>query len=261
MGTNYNKILYWRELLLPEISNLLSLQEVDLEIKGLMQVQQELPESMRGLESKLAEVQAITAEKQQEHEEIKKQHRQLESEMAMLDEGITRSRQRLMEIKDNIEYKAMLKEIAFKEDRKDQKETEILEVFDQIETLNSDLVSLHQEVASRQEALDKLQAEVQAEIAGYMEKLQELESQRKELQKAIPKQLLKRYDFIREKRQGIAITEVRQGVCQACHMGLPPQKFIELQMDKELMTCPHCQRIIYFAPQEENGNPDPAEAA
>ena len=54
--------------------------------------------------------------------------------MAMLDDGITRSRQRLMEIKDNIEYKAMLKEIAFKEDRKDQKETEILEVLDQIET-------------------------------------------------------------------------------------------------------------------------------
>jgi uncharacterized protein len=247
--------------LLKEISNLISLQTVDLEMRGLMQVQQELPESMRELESKLAEVKAIAAEKQQELEEIRKQHRQLESEMAMLDEGITRSRQRLMEIKDNIEYKAMLKEIAFKEDRKDQKETEIIEVLDKIETRNSDLVSLNQEVASRQEVLDKLRAEVQAEIAEHMEKLKVLEAQRQEIQKAIPKPLLKRYDFIREKRQGIAIAEVRQGVCQACHMGLPPQKFIELQMDKELMTCPHCQRIIYFTPQEENGNPDSAHAA
>ncbi len=247
--------------MLQELSNLVSLQTVDLEIRGLLQVQQELPESMRGLESKLAEVQAITAEKQQELEETRKQHRQLESEMAMLDEGITRSRQRLMEIKDNIEYKAMLKEIAFKEDRKDQKETEVLEFLDQIETRSSDLVSLNQEVAIRQEALDKLQAEVMAEIAGHMEKLQGLQAQREEIQKAIPKPLLKRYDFIREKRQGIAITEVRQGVCQACHMSLPPQKFIELQMDKELMTCPHCQRIIYFDPQEENDKSDSAHAA
>jgi uncharacterized protein len=247
--------------LLKELSNLISLQTVDLEIRGLMLVQQELPESMRELEIKLAEVQAITAEKQQELEETKKQHRQLESEMAMLDEGITRSRQRLMEIKDNIEYKAMLKEIAFKEDRKDQKETEILEVLDKIETRNSDLVSLNQEVAGRQEALDKLRAEVQAQIAEHMEKLHVLEAQRQEIQKAIPKPLLKRYDFIREKRQGIAIAEVRQGVCLACHMSLPPQKFIELQMDKELMTCPHCQRIIYFTPQEENGDPDSAHAA
>jgi predicted nucleic acid-binding Zn-ribbon protein len=248
--------------LLPELNNLISLQTVDLEIKGLMQVQQELPESMRGLESKLTEVKAIAAEKEQELEEIRKQHRQMEAEMAMLDEGITRSRQRLMEIKDNIEYKAMLKEIAFKEDRKDQKETEVLEVLDQIESLNSDLVSLHQEVASRQEVFDKMQAEVQAEMAQQMEKLQDLQAQRQEIQKNIPKQLLKRYDFIREKRQGIAIAEVRQGVCQACHMNLPPQKFIELQMDKELMTCPHCQRIIYFTTQDENGNgKNPAEAA
>lgn len=249
--------------MLPELSNLTSLQAVDLEIRGLVQVQQELPESMRGLESKLAEVQAIVAEKEEELEEIRKQHRQLESEMAMLDEGITRSRQRLMEIKDNIEYKAMLKEIAFKEDRKDQKETEIIEILEKIETLNSDLVSLHQEVASRQEVLDNMRAEVEAEIAGQMDKLQELQTQRQEIEKNIPKQLLKKYDFIREKRQGIAITEVRQGVCQACHMNLPPQKFIELQMDKELMTCPHCQRIIYFAPNhenEENGK-SPAEAA
>lgn len=246
--------------MLPELNNLISLQEVDLEIKGLMQVQQDLPESMRGLESKLSEIKAIAAEKEQELEEIRKQHRQLESDMAMLDEGITRSRQRLMEIKDNIEYKAMLKEIAFKEDRKDQKETEILEILDQIETLNSDLVSLNQEVAGRQEVFDKMQAEVQAEIAQQMGKLQELQTQRQEIQKSISKQLLKRYDFIREKRQGIAIAEVRQGVCQACHMNLPPQKFIELQMDKELMTCPHCQRIIYFTAQDENAK-SPAEAA
>lgn len=247
--------------MLPELINLISLQSVDLEIRGLMQVQQELPESMKGLESKFAEVQALAAEKQKELEEIRKQHRQLESEMAMLDEGITRSRQRLMEIKDNIEYKAMLKEIAFKEDRKDQKETEILEVLEKIETRSTDLVSLNQEVASRQEVLDKMRAEVQAEIDEQSEKLNLLQTQRQEIKKAISKQLLKRYDFIREKRQGLAITEVRQGVCQACHMGLPPQKFIELQMDKELMTCPHCQRIIYFTPQEENGDPDSAHAA
>jgi uncharacterized protein len=246
--------------LLPELNNLISLQAVDLEIKDLMQAQQVLPENLRGLESKLAEIQTIATEKEQELEEIKKLHRQLVSEMEMLDEGITRSRQRLMEIKDNIEYKAMLKEIAFKEDRKDQKETEIIEALDQVKVCGADLAALQQEVTDRQEVLDNLRAEVQADIAEHTEKLHGLEAQRQEFVKVIPKQLLKKYDFIREKRQGIAIAEVRQSVCQACHMNLPPQKFIELQMDKELMTCPHCQRIIYFTSQEENGKP-PAEAA
>ena len=247
--------------MLPELNHLITLQSVDLEIKDLLQVQQELPQTMRELEAKLAEIQAGAAEKQQELEEIKKQHRQLEQEMAMLDEGITRSRQRLMEIKDNIEYKAMLKEIAFKEDRKDQKETEILEVLEQLEAGNTALEGLREEIAVRQANLEKLRAEVAEAMAAQEGKIQVLQSQRQEIEKNISAGLLKRYDFIREKRQGIAITEVRQGVCQACHMNLPPQKFIELQMDQELMTCPHCQRIIFFAPQEKNGAADPAQAA
>ena len=247
--------------MLPELDKLISLQEIDLEIRGLMHNQQELPQTMRELAAKLAELQASAAEKQQELEETKKQHRQLQQEMEMLDEGITRSRQRLMEIKDNIEYKAMLKEIAFKEDRKDQKETEILEILEQVEALTAALASLQEEIDIRQANLENVRAEVEAELAAQEAKITELQSQRQEIQEGIPAALLKRYDFIRDKRQGIAVAEVRQGVCQACHMNLPPQKFIELQMDQELMTCPHCQRIIYFVPQEENGNANPAEAA
>ena len=247
--------------MLPELHKLISLQEVDLEIRGLLHSQHELPQTMRELEAKLAELQASAAEKQQELEETKKQHRQLQQDMEMLDEGITRSRQRLMEIKDNIEYKAMLKEIAFKEDRKDQKETEILEILEQVEALTTALASLQEEIDVRQAHLESLRAEVEAELAAQEAKITELQGQRLEIQQKIPTALLKRYDFIREKRQGIAVAEVRQGVCQACHMNLPPQKFIELQMDQELMTCPHCQRIIYFVPQEENGSANPAEAA
>lgn len=247
--------------MLPELNNLITLQAVDLEIKDLLHIRHELPQTMQELQAKLAELQASAAEKQQELEEIKKQHSQLEQDTAMLEEGITRSRQRLMEIKDNIEYKAMLKEIAFKEDRKDQKETEVLEVMEKVQALTSALAAMQEEIATRQANLEQLRAEVEAELAEQEAKIAELQNQRQEIQQSISAQLLKRYDFIREKRQGIAVAEVRQGVCQACHMNLPPQKFIELQMDQELMTCPHCQRIIYFAPQEEPDTADPAQAA
>jgi len=247
--------------LLPELNSLISLQSVDLEIRTLQHSQQELPQTMMELEDILARLQAELAEKQRDLEDIRKQHRQLEQDMALLDEGISRSRQRLNEIKDNIEYKAMLKEIAFKEDRKDQKETEILEILERIEGLTAASASLQEEIAARQANLEALRAEVEAELATQEAKITELLSQRQELLKNIPPSLLKRYDFIREKRHGVAVTEVRQGVCQACHMNLPPQKFIELQMDRELMTCPHCQRIIYFVPPSENEAADPAQAA
>ena len=67
----------------------------------------------------------------QELEDLQKQRRDTETEIAEMEDGIKKSRGRLMEIKSNIEYKAMLKEIAFKEDQRDKQETRILELLEQ----------------------------------------------------------------------------------------------------------------------------------
>ena len=37
------------------------------------------------------------------------------------------------------------------------------------------------------------------------------------------------------------------GVCQTCHMGIPPQRFNELRRGDALMSCSNCKRIIYWA--------------
>ena len=49
---------------------------------------------------------------------------------------------------------------------------------------------------------------------------------------------------------GQAISSVIQGVCQICHMGIPPQKFNELMRGEALMTCPNCNRMIYWGGDE-----------
>jgi len=55
---------------------------------------------------------------------------------------------------------------------------------------------------------------------------------------------------LRLKKGGIAISPVIKGVCQMCHLGIPPQKFNELIKGETLMTCPNCMRIIYWGEDE-----------
>ena len=78
-----------------------------------------------------------------------------------------------------------------------------------------------------------------------------LEEQRKKLRKVVPAQLLKRYEFIRQRRNGTAIAPVYEGVCFGCHMNILPQQFIDLQKGEEILQCPHCQRILYWREEEE----------
>jgi len=240
--------------LIEELRHLIALQELDKEIRALSQALEEIPANLRELEAKLAAVQQEKQEEEQKVEELQTQHRQLESEMVMMDDSISRSRERLMEIKDNIEYKAMLREIAFREDRKDQKETEILELLEIIEVHHQTLAQQQEAIITLQRQIEGLRAEVEEQMATVNQQIQELTARRPQVLQQISPNLLKRYEFIRERRNGTAIAEVRQGVCLACHMSLPPQQFIELQKEQEILSCPHCQRIIYWSgPGEPEG--------
>jgi len=237
--------------LLPELSKLIDVQELDKVIREVTQELDRLPEELKAGEAALEELQAAHAARLQEVEDLKAQRRDTELEMAEMEESIKSSRARLMEIKSNIEYKAMLKEIAFKEDQRDQRETRTLELMDLMETQNRLIAELNGQMADQETVLERLRQEVTVEGEKLKKELAELEEKRKKLRKGVPAGLMKRYEFIRQRRNGTAIAPVQEGVCLGCHMNILPQQFIDLQKGLEILQCPHCQRILYWTGEEE----------
>jgi hypothetical protein len=235
--------------LLPELSKLIDVQELDKVIQEIAGELQRLPDELRAAEAALEDLQAQQAAALQELENLQKQRRDTEADISEMEAGIKKSRARLMEIKSNLEYKAMLKEIAFKEDQRDQRETRLLELLEQIEVQGRALAEIEAQIKERQAVLARQSASVAAEVEKLAERRVSLEEQRKKLRKGLPPQLLKRYEFIRQRRNGTAIALVHEGVCSGCHMNILPQQFIDLQKGEEILQCPHCQRILYW--QEE----------
>jgi predicted nucleic acid-binding Zn-ribbon protein len=247
--------------LLPELLKLIDVQEIDKVILEVTQGLERLPEELKAFEAALEELKAGHATRLQELTDLKAQHRDTELEMAEMEEGIKTSRQRLMEIKSNIEYKAMLKEIAFKEDQRDQRETRILELLDLMETQKGLIAELNQQVEAQEATLAEQRQEVAAQVKTLQQEMAELEEKRKKRRKAVPAALLKRYEFIRQRRNGTAITPVQEGVCLGCHMSILPQQFIDLQKGVEILQCPHCQRILYWQEEVEEGEETGAQQA
>ena len=245
--------------MLPALSVLIDLQEIDREILELQRLAAALPEELAAMTQELEKLQAARAATQAELEGQQKQHRDLEVEIKDLEESIRTSRQRLMEIKNNIEYRAMLKEIGFKEDQRDQKETRILELFDRIEELGRELAAQAGQLAAQEEALARRKTELAQKATELAEAIDRLEGQRQGLLGEVPPELLKRYDFIRRRRNGSPLAEVVEGVCQGCHMNILPQQFIDLQKGQEIIQCPHCQRILYWLGEAEIHQEEAAE--
>ena len=65
---------------------------------------------------------------------------------------------------------------------------------------------------------------------------------------ALDKQLLTVFEQVKRKRNGIALSEAREGVCTICHVRLRPQVFNSVRRNDSILQCDHCNRILYFVP-------------
>jgi len=238
--------------------HLIDLHDLDKEIFELTQNLGKLPQELKDSQQKMEVLEGECTLHLQELEDLKKQLREMEAEVTDLEEGIKASRGRLMDIGKELELKAMLKEIAFREDQRDQKETRVLELLDQVEALSQTIAEKEEVLQTLKTAHDRRTAEVSAQIEELEKQRTALVDKRESLRKGLPAQLLKRYEFILRRHNGSAICEVRAGVCLGCHMNILPQQFIDLQKGEEVIQCPHCQRILYWlGEEEEEERPEP----
>jgi predicted nucleic acid-binding Zn-ribbon protein len=68
---------------------------------------------------------------------------------------------------------------------------------------------------------------------------------RSALTPAIPADVMRRYDMIRSKRQGLGVAAIKDSTCSGCFVVLAPQQVIALQRAEEFAQCPRCQRFLY----------------
>ena len=73
-----------------------------------------------------------------------------------------------------------------------------------------------------------------------------LQGRRKEVAAALTAGVLELYERIRVARPGVAVAEVRDGLCMACNVRLRPQRYNEVRSSDALMTCDNCNRILYY---------------
>jgi predicted nucleic acid-binding Zn-ribbon protein len=233
-----------------EMSHLIGLQDCDTKIGHIMSKKNEGPLKIKRLEDELGVIEKKHQEELDRFEALQKSGRDIDRETQDLDVKIEKSRIRLSNIKSNKEYKAVLKEIDDLEKAKFQREEKSLQIMEEIEVLRKKCQDNEKEVVEGRKKLDKEKNEVMIELKALDEEHRLIEKKRDLLSQNVEKELLKKYLFLKERKQGQAISPVSQAVCQVCHMRIPPQTYNELIKGDSLLRCTNCGRIIYWADDE-----------
>jgi predicted nucleic acid-binding Zn-ribbon protein len=229
-----------------KIKELILLQDCDNKIKEINIKKKGAPLRLQDLKKELDEMEMLLKAKKDRLESIKKDRRAMEQGVQDLESRMEKSRIKLSNIKSNKEYTAVLKEIEDQEKEKSLNEDNLLHLMDEIEVLDKNLMEGNSELAGLKDQYARTMEEVEKEIKELDERMKALEQKRMMFCDSIDKDLLKRYLLLQGRKGGIAIGSVIGGVCQSCHMGIPPQQFNELIKCDSLTTCPNCNRMVYW---------------
>ncbi|MGD9505289.1 MAG: zinc ribbon domain-containing protein [Syntrophobacteraceae bacterium] len=236
--------------MLEQLKLLIRIQILEDKKSHLIRSKEETPRKISELENELGRFESDYLQKKTEYDQLLKTRRTLEQEIADLNGKMTRSKQRMNDVKNNKEYQALLKEADEVKKEISQREESILEAMDRIETLVGEVQASEQVLEEYRKKFEEEKGVLLAEGKVVTDELSRLDGLQQEVRVNLGPEILKRCDYLLEKRGGVAVAAVQNGTCQVCHMNIPPQKYIELQRDNNIMQCPHCYRYIYWPGHE-----------
>ncbi len=228
------------------LSDLLDLQEVDIEIDRLLHARQSLP----ALED--------YRRAHEEREEAAREARRLRDELRVLDLELDKGQGELdiLEAKldqtetrlfaggmSSRETEHMRLEVQSLRGQREALEEKILGLLDQRDELAAAVAEAEErleEIAARERRLEEEIAAAWKEIDA---KLARLETRKAEMITPIPDDLLELYEELRRHKEGVAIGRLEHGVCGGCHLTLSPSEQAEAARS-DPPRCVHCRRIL-----------------
>ena len=235
------------------ISALVELQHIDDEIRVYQLQRNELAQNLDRLKAIVTQMAAEMEEKRVKLEEATGFYKEKQGELQADGERIAKAKTKLATVTRTKEYAAMQRELDNLRKKYAADESELIRLAEAMQEYETS-------IATEQAKLGELRAEVDREEAASGDQLRELDdritaisTRKASAESKLDRNLLTRYERLLQRREGKAVVPVGpKGRCTGCQRLLPPQQYIQVQRGEKLLSCPTCQRYLYYPAAEEN---------
>jgi hypothetical protein len=236
--------------MLPEIENLLHLQDTDKEIRRLQDEIAEFPKRVAAIERKLAGTQAGLEKAQAAVKADEATRRKHETAITDLRGKISKYRDQSLAVKTNDQYRALMDEIQFAEKEIAENEDSILQLMLNADARDKEVKAAQAELKAEAAEIEKEKNEARERTAADEKQLTEWRAKRDQMRAGVSEDLLRHYERV-SKFRGSGISEVRDHKCMACQVMLRPQIYNDVRTGQQTVVCDSCQRVLYFNPANE----------
>lgn len=231
----------------PELSQLIELQELDLEIQRTSDRLLRIPEERDQTESEFKQHAAEFLELKSKYERTLEDRTQLEAELATTQQNHEKFERDKTRVQNEKEYTAVLREIDTARKHISSLETDIIKRMEEIETLDAELAARAPDVERMRMEVNVILTALDKEHDEASRQLHEFADRRKMLAGQMPRHLFSTYERMSRLGRGQALAEVRSnGICAACRVRVRPKIFSDVRKGDQLIICENCGRILYY---------------
>lgn len=230
--------------MLDRLKVLYELQLLDDQLDELEELRGDLPNMVRTLENRIADLKAEINNKENEQKESLDRRASNEEEIEKLKESQKKFKAQLYQVRNNKEYDALTKEIDHSEEQISKLETENDALADSSKTLTAQIEEISPQLNDLETELKEKEADLKEIIKANEVEETKLQNQRKKIEELVKKADLSIYARIRKAKKGKAVATIRRSACSGCHNIVPSQRQLEIRRNNRIFTCEYCGRIL-----------------
>lgn len=228
------------------IESLYNLQLRDNRIKELEGFIAEIPKEIRELEEERDGKETIVENTKKKLNENVKERETLEKEIAVIKEKIKKYKDQMSKATTNKEYQGFMTEIKYEEENISAIEEKIIEKMVESDEIMEEIRQSEAEYRTIANDYNAKIGDLNSDLEKNRVLLSETEKNREELRSQIPETLLKTYDQLAKKKDGIAVSYVESDFCGVCNVKIRPQRLNELIVGDGMHVCENCGRILFL---------------
>ena len=241
----------------PNLRKLIALRDIEKNIAVLHKKVSEIPLKRNELEAAAGRAQAAYEKKVSLSKDLANRRRIIEGEVDLARNKLSRLKEQLMAVKTNKEYTAMLSEIKTAETHILNDENKILDVMEEMESVEAVMKPLETEMRRECAAIDEDIRRMNESIPSMESELEKLRAEKTGVEAGIDPELIEQYRRIADAHKGVALAEAKDELCGACHVRIRPQMYSDLLRTEVIMFCDSCSRILFIreeSPENISGN-------
>lgn len=235
---------------------LYELQLIDSKIDRIRTVRGELPLEVQDLEDSVAGLETRVNNLSEELKELEEQVNEKTQSIKDFKANIKKYEAQQGKVRNNREYDAITKEIEFQNLEIQLAEKRLKEYKFAIEQKSEIVEKSRTEFEERKKDLKLKKSELDEIISETEKEEKELMAASEKAADNIEDRLVNAYKRVRANtRNGLAVVPVERDACGGCFNKIPPQKQLDIRMNKKILVCEHCGRIMVdpnIIPSENN---------